>query len=205
MATVQDWTTGVFVPHGRSIGGIVAQVTVSESERDELTVTEHPIEQGAPISDHAFKRPSEVTIRAGWSASRNGVTQDLSADSGVYQYLLSWQAHVENPFDLYTGKRVYKDMLMVGLTVETDETSEFALMATITCRQVIIVSTNVTQVAMSSSSENHTDPANTGPAAERGTQNAQSVDSATTTNVEQLGLEDLSPSVESFSGIEQTG
>src|SRR6516165_2153430 len=49
------WTPGIFVPYPRSVGGIVAQVWISEQERDELHITEHPVEQGAPISDHAYK------------------------------------------------------------------------------------------------------------------------------------------------------
>lgn len=141
---VGNWSPGMFVPNRRSIGGIHAQVTISESERDELQITEHPVEQGAPISDHAFKRPVEVRIRAGWSCTGSG---DLSASgNGVYGLLLSWQKALR-PFALYTGKRVYQDMLIQQLAITTDNHSEFSLMADITCRQVIIVSTTVTKAA----------------------------------------------------------
>ena len=152
---------GMFRPTNRRIGAIVAQVTIEEQERDELTITEHPVEQGAPISDHAFKRPSEVTIRAGWSLA---VAGDLSANGGgIYGQLLQWQAALQ-PFDLVTGKRTYKDMLIQSLTVTTDQRSEFALMADIHCRQVIIVKTSATQAATSEDPNNQTDPANASPA-----------------------------------------
>lgn len=49
----------------------IADVTIEEVYTDELEVTEHPVEQGAVIADHAFKRPSEVIITAGWSDSPN--------------------------------------------------------------------------------------------------------------------------------------
>jgi hypothetical protein len=175
MPSISQWTTGLFVPQGRSIGGIIAQVTIDETETDELMITEHPVEQGAAISDHAYKRPSRVTIRAGWAAQRDGQAQDLSANSGVYGYLLSWQAAL-NPFDLYTGKRVYHDMLIAGITVTTDQTSEFALMATISCQQIILVSTSTTQVATSTDTANHTDPGTTAPETNRGVVTSSNVD-----------------------------
>jgi hypothetical protein len=167
MVDISKWTAGVFVPNKRSIGGIVAQVTISETERDELFISEHPVEVGAPISDHAYKRPSEVNIRAGWSAGKTG---DLSANgNGMYGILLSWQAALQ-PFDLYTGKRTYHSMLISALTVTTDQSSEFALMADITCRQVILVSTSPTQAAISSNPENQASPENNATTQDHGDQ-----------------------------------
>lgn len=168
MAAIPNTTPGLFVPHGRSIGGILMDVTIQEDERDELVITEHPIEQGAPIADHAFKRPSTVTIRAGWSVAKSG---DISADpNGVYGLLLSWQAALQ-PFDLFTGKRSYKNMLMQSLSVTTDQTSEYALMASITCQQVILVGTKKENVpnGLSSNPDNHADPSSTAPTLEAGT------------------------------------
>lgn len=143
-------TPAFFMPHNRSIGGIVAQVTIDEQASDDVQITEHPVEQGAPIADHAFKRPAVVTIRAGWSRQ---YAKDLSAESGVYGLLLSWQAALL-PFDVVTGKRSYTNMLIERLQVTTEQHSEYALMATITCRQVIIVTTQTTTVKMQSGSDN---------------------------------------------------
>jgi len=155
-----NWTPAFFMPARRSIGGIVAQVTIDEQASDDVQITEHPVEQGAPIADHAFKRPSTVTIRAGWTRQ---YAWDLSAESGVYGLLLSWQAALL-PFDVATGKRHYTNMLIERLQVTTDNHSEFALMATITCRQVIIVSTSTTSAAntASNSDGSQSDPSKSG-------------------------------------------
>ena len=174
MISGNPWTPGLFVPNRRSIGGIVAQVTIEEREHDELFITEHPIEQGAPINDHAFKRPSEVNIRAGWSAGNAG---DLSANgNGVYGLLLSWQAAL-NPFDLYTGKRVYHNMLIQSIVVTTNKESEFALMADITCRQVIIVRTQTAQDAISSDTTSQKEPEKTATSDDKGTADPRNVGS----------------------------
>jgi hypothetical protein len=147
-----NWTPGWFRPHNPSIGGIIAEVIIEEQETDDLTITEHPVEQGAPIADHAFKRPSQVTVRAGWTVSGS---MDLSAESGVYGLLLSWQAALM-PFDLLTTKRSYSNMLIERLSVSTDQASRFALMAQITCKQIFIVGTQTTQVSgMSNNPDNH--------------------------------------------------
>jgi hypothetical protein len=157
----------LFMPSLRSIGGIIAEVTIEETAEDDLQITEFPVEQGAPISDHAFKRPAQVTIRAGWSRQRSF---DLSAETGVYGLLLSWQAALM-PFDVYTGKRHYVNMLIERLTVNTDQHSEYALMATLSCRQVIIVGTQTTTVTGSSPDPNaHADPSSTAPQTNTGDQ-----------------------------------
>lgn len=51
---------------------IQAQVTIDETHHDDLQITDHPVGQGAPMTDHAFKRPAEVVIRCGFSNSPVG-------------------------------------------------------------------------------------------------------------------------------------
>lgn len=162
-----NWTPALFQPHNRAIGGIVAQVTIQEQSSDELQITDHPVEQGSPISDHAFKRPVSVNINAGWSVAG---ASDLSAETGVYGLLLSWQSALI-PFDVITGKRSYSNMLIERLIVATDEKTEFSLMAQISCRQVIIVSTQTVQAdGMSSQTSDHASPENTAPSQDQGPQ-----------------------------------
>jgi hypothetical protein len=157
------------MPHARSIGGIVAQVTIDEQANDDIQITEHPVEQGAPIADHAFKRPATVTIRAGWDRQH---AWDLSAETGVYGLLLSWQSALL-PFDVYTGKRKYTNMLIERLGVTTDNHSEFALMAQITCRQVIIVATaTTTNTGLSNNPNDQANPAQTGQESNGGNKQA---------------------------------
>lgn len=48
---------------------LAIQVTLEEIHHDELEITHHPVESGAPIADHAFKRPVEVIIKCAWSNS----------------------------------------------------------------------------------------------------------------------------------------
>ncbi|MDE1905301.1 MAG: hypothetical protein KGH75_02465 [Rhodospirillales bacterium] len=145
---------GVAIRQNRSIAGIIPDVTIEESHRDELVITEHPVEQGAQVSDHAYKAPAEVIARYGWSNSNASLAGGVAGLLGqtvtnapdvaeVYQTLLALQAS-RQPFDLITGKRVYNNMLIRSLQLHTDAATENALMVTAVMRQVILVDTQTT-------------------------------------------------------------
>lgn len=59
------------VDGGTGTNLFIPDATIEEVHTDDLEITDHPVEQGTVISDHAFKRPSELVITAGWSDSPN--------------------------------------------------------------------------------------------------------------------------------------
>jgi hypothetical protein len=176
----------ILITQNRSIAGIFPDVTIEENHLDELEITNHPVEQGATISDHAFKRPVEVVMRVGWSPSRAiGSSGDILGDlasrvtdvtgrgyiQDAYNQLLDLQEALE-PFDVVTGKRNYSNMLLQGLSVTTDKTSENMLMVEARFREVIIVQTQVTTLPPIA---NQAIPQQTGAIVNQGTQQPQPV------------------------------
>lgn len=150
-----DVLSVLFNQRSRRVGLIVPDVVVSEKHQDALEITEHPVEIGAPVADHAFKRPSEVTMEMGFSGG--GSLLDLLDTSAIgislgtspketYQQILDLQES-RIPFDVTTGKRQYNNMLIRAIDVTTDRTSENVLMCVLTLRQVIITQTESIQVA----------------------------------------------------------
>ena len=141
-------------PRG-NIGGIDIHATLEEIYTDTLQATMHPVERGAPITDHSFKRPAEIVLRCGWSNSgldafasmiASVFSGELSASdyiSGVYSKLLAIQES-RQPITVTTSKRIYKDMLIASLMVKVDEKTSNILMCVATLRQVIMVSTQAT-------------------------------------------------------------
>lgn len=144
----------------------VADVTEQEQHTDQLFITEHPIEAGSNISDHVYKRPSTVQIRLGWSNS-NFLNYDPFYINGIYLGLLQFQAD-RTPFTLYTGKRVYNNMIFANMVVETDESSEWALRLEATFQQVFITNTQITTI--STNANNQANPQSTLPTTSTGTQ-----------------------------------
>ena len=128
----------------RSIGSIIADITIEERHLDTLAITDHPIERDAVVSDHAFMQPFEVVIRAGWSNSSFQAGADPTYVQTIYFLLLALQESRE-PFEILTGKRAYQNMLIHRLLTETTEATENSLIVVAECRQVIIVGTQVVQ------------------------------------------------------------
>lgn len=150
-----DVLSVLFNQRSRKIGLIIPDVVVSEKHQDALEITEHPVEIGAPVSDHAYKRPSEVTMEIGFSGggslldfadtSALGISLGASPKE-IYQQILDLQAS-RVPFDVTTGKRQYSNMLIRAIDVTTDRTSENVLMCVLTLREVIISQTESITVA----------------------------------------------------------
>lgn len=135
----------------RSIGGIVAPCTIEEHHIDTLTITDHPVELGAQITDHAFLNPVAVDIVVGWGS---GTFVPINQ---IYQSLLNLQKS-RVPFDIVTGKRMYTNMLIESIEETTDADTENVLRASLRCRQIIIVSTSVKSL---SDPSNQADPSAT--------------------------------------------
>lgn len=123
----------------RQIGSIEIDVVISESSKDDLTITKQPVQQGASITDHAFKEPNTLSMSISF---RDNLTKSLSK---IYQSLLDLQSSRE-PFDVVTPKRIYKSMLISALGVTTDKSSENILSVNISFQEVIIVKVSTTQV-----------------------------------------------------------
>ena len=126
-----------FYSNQRQLGGIFPDVVTEELHNDELTMTEQPVEIGAPVTDHAWMQPYKVLVNGGFSNSSAGSEGWVQA---AYQQLLGLQQS-KQPFDISTGKRYYVNMLLRSLTVITNEDSEFSLMFRAACQQIILVST----------------------------------------------------------------
>lgn len=58
-------------PDGSTLPDIIPDVTIEEKHHTRMEVTDHPVEQGDVISDHAFMHPAEITVHLGWSNSPN--------------------------------------------------------------------------------------------------------------------------------------
>lgn len=124
---------------------LIATLTEEEQHHDELMITEHPVEQGAPITDHAFKQAAQVQLRLGWSASDPEGETNPTYLNDLYTRLLSLQV-ARIPFDVFTGKRYYQNMLIKSLVTVTDKKTAQVLNVVLGLQEVIIVQTEAVTV-----------------------------------------------------------
>jgi hypothetical protein len=157
----------------RKLGDIAISAAIEETYSDEIVITEHPLEDGKSVNDHAYQKPREVVIKCGWSnadysALRGSSIKQFVSDGsgsmtsgsyvdGIYSQLLKLQSDRQT-FDIVTSRRKYKNMMLQALSVVNDVTTAGTLMVTATCRQVTIVETRVTTLPPR---ENHANPAAT--------------------------------------------
>lgn len=155
------------------LGNFHLYVTIDEQHHDELVITDHPVEQGAAISDHAYKKPAELTLTIGWTNSSIAAVTSLQMggySAFAYKTLLQLQA-MRTPFSISTGKRRYQNMLIQSLATTTDAKTENSLVVTMHCREVIIVQTTTTQLQPAA---NMSSPQKTAATTNAGTKTPQS-------------------------------
>lgn len=119
---------------GTVVGTLIPDVSVRELHTDALVITDHPVEVGAAVSDHAFLMPKRLELQVGWSDATGGY---VGYSRQQYDAIRALQAARE-PFTVYTLKRAYRNMLP-ELIVEdtTDKTAEAAILI-VRLREVII-------------------------------------------------------------------
>lgn len=132
----------IFIRSQRRVGEIEINVVINESTSDKLQITQQPVQQGASISDHAFKEPTTFTMSAYF---KDNIGTSLAE---IYADLLLLQA-TRVPFDVVTPKRIYRSMLISALSQTTDKNTENTLAILFTFQEVIIVNVSTTQVPRS--------------------------------------------------------
>jgi dihydrofolate reductase len=155
----------------RSLKNITADAVIEETHTDEMVITQHPVEEGATISDHAYRKPAELTLVYVWSMSsdQNSDNEGLTFLNSLYTELLQLKDE-KVPFKIVTGKRTYENMLIASLSTTTERATENVLLIRIICQEILTVATQVVQLSDSAS---HAMPDKTAPVVNQGQVNLQ--------------------------------
>lgn len=138
------------------IDRLIPHVVVEEIHRDSLVTTEHPVELGAAITDHAFLRPKVVEIRCGWSDSTFGSVGAILQPYKQLQQLMEKR----EPFTITSPRRQYKNMLPTDINVVRDVNNENILSVAVAFRELIIVQSKTTGGTSQSAGEKQASPEN---------------------------------------------
>lgn len=128
-------------PGGPS-SGITASAYIEEMGEDTAQISDHPVEEGSTISDNIIDLPQELTIVYGWDpASQLNTSGSPSFLRNVYASLIALKV-AKVPFTVYTGKRIYQNMVFRSISMTTDKDTENSLIIRANIRQLITVSTS---------------------------------------------------------------
>jgi hypothetical protein len=171
-----NYAQNIIAPQ-RKIGEFSGFVVTEESAIDELEITEHPVQSGAAITDHAYKKPAEVSVKFMYGVAQG----DLST---LYQELLDFQKEREL-FSVTTGKRTYSNMLLKSLSLTTDKNTENVLSLSADFKEIIVAELETTTMPARA---NQKMAATTGSTSNVGVKNAKKVSNEQSAQLERSAL-----------------
>lgn len=132
------------------VGALILDAMVNESHEFTRSVTQFPVQEGAPITDHVRHEPTKITIEGlitntptTYSSVISQFFYDIASGrertlnetsytrvSGAFDLLMEMIKEADTydvapkamePIDVVTTMRLYKDMLITSLTINKDK------------------------------------------------------------------------------------
>ena len=151
----------------RRIGNdFTAYLTVDETGEDELEISEHPVQEGAEVTDNAYKKNATLNLTIQFSEAETFVPLDET-----YRRMLELQES-RVPFEVVTGKRLYTNMLFKSLRCTTDRKTDSVLVIQAVLREIKITQVSTTTVPPRAKQQN---PGKTGATQRAGNKKAKEV------------------------------
>ena len=116
-----------------------ADCTVSEGHVASAKVTEHPVERGAPISDHVQLESRELRVDAFTSTTPLQGAAGAERDLAAYDRLIEIR-NARRPVIVTTTLGVYESMILSKVEVGRSNGDGESITAALTFRQVILTS-----------------------------------------------------------------
>jgi len=139
-----------------TLGNFIFDAFLNIQHESNLEITDHPIQTGANVSDHAFMEPQRVTFEIGMS----DVMQDISSNAVVnfsnidtstrsinaYRMLRKLQEN-RIPIQAITKLWTYNNMMVESISAPEDNKTAYALKATVTLKEIFVVSVTTIKVS----------------------------------------------------------
>lgn len=148
-----------------NMAGYFFDAVIREEHVSTLRITEHPVQNGASITDHAYQVPSRLTLEIGMSDVMDtyipGQYEGGYDGKSVYAYQTFKALQMERvPFTVVTRLDVYENMLIEQIVSPVDNTTPYGLKCIIMLRQIIMA--KVSDTTVKSESPQTTDKTDTG-------------------------------------------
>lgn len=127
-----------------NIGGLYFDAVLKVDHTSKLTLTQHPVETGANITDHSYVNPNELSLEIGMSDAAIGGSDGNSVS--VYQALRKLQED-RKPLTVVTRLKTYRNMMIESIASPDDYTTMYGLRASVFLREIIVVSTQTVKVS----------------------------------------------------------
>lgn len=127
--------------------------SLRESHRSSLRITQHPVEFGADITDHAYREPFEIEVQGAVSNDPIGDVDGIVYGAGKTRSAAAWDQLIELQntraiFDVQTGLKLYRNMMLTSVTAAQDAVTGRALFFTARFREIEYSETSIVQVTV---------------------------------------------------------
>ena len=124
-----------------SFGDFIFDAVISAEHSREVTVTSHPVQYGAEISDHSYLEPETVNLSIGMSDVMSDIGQAAHSVNAHAQLVQMMQAR--ELVTLVTRLGTYEDMIISSMSTPDDFATMNGIKAQIGFRHVNIVTAAV--------------------------------------------------------------
>ena len=125
-----------------NIGGYFFDAFLRQDHSSELEITDHPVQSGSNISDHAFMKPRELTLELGMTEAFDSIVPGQFADNYMRSVsafrLLQDLQRTAQPLRILTRLQLYENMILQRLSAPDDYITRHALKCTATFREIIV-------------------------------------------------------------------
>ena len=159
----QEWNDSQLVYAKTSVAGYFFDAILKADHTTTLRATEHPVQNGASIVDHAYMLPARLTLEIGMSDCMdqfvNGqFSSNMSKSVSAYQILLQLQSD-RQPMDIVTRLNDYSNMIIESIHAPDDVKTRDGLRCTVMFREIMMA--DVATVLASARPQASTAPAAT--------------------------------------------
>lgn len=116
----------------------------------ELTITEHPIQDGSDISDHAFENGKVITLDIGMSDVMEDINYKFIGDStrSINTYKFFDKLQVDKlPVKLINKFGTFNNLLVKSILIKDTKDTMYGLRATVVLKEIYIVRVGTIKVS----------------------------------------------------------
>lgn len=136
-----------------SIGGLSFDAVLKVDHSSKITLTKHPVEGGADITDHAYMEPCELSLEIGMSDAESGRRGGGGSRSvSAFQSLMKMQSRLK-PVKVVTRLKTYSNMMISAIMSPDDFTTAHGLRATVLLEEIMTARTKTVKVATRSTAD----------------------------------------------------
>lgn len=134
-----------------NVGGYFFDAFLRVDHTTKTTITKHPVQTGAALTDHAFMEPAELSMEIGMTDVNASLVKGQFGNSwsrsvSAYSVLLEMQKQ-RIPFQVMTRLKVYQNMLIESISVSDDYRTLSGLRATVTMREILVAVVSIVKVS----------------------------------------------------------